>query len=470
MNTQKQKVATTKTQQQNEILDLCFENIWFAKSNFSLIDYKVSKTTTTSAIESKSASKSQDLRGTSPQLRSSDLARKREWAQLRKQNLAEDFASCPPSLAEGARGWVSLEVSKSPASLKSQNLQSKEKTDSSKADIAKEKSNNANFASAKSTHPQTPSAREGAFRSVATLSNEGASFWASSAREGVFKAKIQTTNPKKLALSLATSALLAGVALLDTSAANCIQRSAEGQSYLDCFGSMPPQDLSTAINNKNMLINLGRGEANPLNVGAGSVTATISNNLVFRSVNAPNTDFSITGNSGAGLLLPYTLGNHTANASTLRSLTVSGTINNQSYGSDEVYGNGVKIAFDIHAGTQIGRREADGTIIGGITLKDGANITNAAMAIYGGYAGGTRSTFVSQIAASGTNASTIQTLNLGYYKFAGDYADLFGNYLIGTGGTINVTTLNVYQSTITLDSVASTWNGHNLGAIRHSHK
>ncbi|MGX3044070.1 hypothetical protein [Helicobacter sp. T3_23-1056] len=35
-----------------------------------------------------------------PQLRSSDLARKREWAQLCKQNPKS------PSLAEGARGWV----------------------------------------------------------------------------------------------------------------------------------------------------------------------------------------------------------------------------------------------------------------------------------------------------------------------------------------------------------------------------
>ncbi|MGX3044596.1 GIY-YIG nuclease family protein [Helicobacter sp. T3_23-1056] len=80
-------------------------------------------------------------RGTSPQLQSSDLARKREWAQLRKQNPffnnnkidchanADAFArndkidspsqnyqnlaegatkdkNNPPSLAEGARGWV----------------------------------------------------------------------------------------------------------------------------------------------------------------------------------------------------------------------------------------------------------------------------------------------------------------------------------------------------------------------------
>ncbi|MGX2972094.1 hypothetical protein [Helicobacter sp. T3_23-1059] len=64
----------------------------------------------------------------------------------------------------GLRGWVSLEVSKSPAFLKSQNLQKQEKADSSKADIANAKSNNANFASAKSTHPQTPSAMGGGKR------------------------------------------------------------------------------------------------------------------------------------------------------------------------------------------------------------------------------------------------------------------------------------------------------------------
>ena len=53
--------------------------------------------------------------------------------------------------------------------------------------LAKAKSNNANFASAKSTHPhptgcealaeaKTPSAREGDLRTVATLSREGAFF------------------------------------------------------------------------------------------------------------------------------------------------------------------------------------------------------------------------------------------------------------------------------------------------------
>ncbi|MGX2972439.1 hypothetical protein [Helicobacter sp. T3_23-1059] len=102
-------------------------------------------------------------------------------------SIADLQTSCPPSLAEGARGWVSLEVSKSPASLKNATLslralqrnawQSTTKNaanDSSKADIANAKSNNANFASAKTTHPQTPSAREGALRSIATLSREGA--------------------------------------------------------------------------------------------------------------------------------------------------------------------------------------------------------------------------------------------------------------------------------------------------------
>ena len=271
-------------------------------------------------------------------------------------------------------------------------------------------------------------------------------------REGAY-----ATTPRKLALSLLTASALASTSI-ELVAANCVQKNGGAGigSYLDCTGNMTPQDLTTAINSKNMLINLGRGEGGPLNIGAGTVTATISNNLVFRTVNAPNTDFNITGNSNAGLLLPYTLGNHTANASTIRSLTVSGTINNQSWGSDEVYGAGVKIAFDVHAGTQIGRREADGTLIGGITINSGASITSAAMAIYGGYAGGTRSTFVSQI----TNNGSIQTLNLGYYKFSEDYATLLGNYYIKGSGTIS--TLNVYQATLTLNSNGSDWSGHTI--------
>ena len=261
---------------------------------------------------------------------------------------------------------------------------------------------------------------------------------------------------RKIASSLAITTILASTSL-ELLVANCMTRNYGGTQYIDCTGTMPPQDLQNAINNKNMLINLGRGEANPLSIGAGTVTATIGNNLIFRSVSAPNTDFIITGNSNAGLLLPYTLGNHTANASTIRSLSVSGTINNQSYGSDEVYGNGVKIAFDVHAGTQIGRREADGTIIGGITINDGASVSNASMAIYGGYAGGTRSTFVSQL----TNNGTISTLNLGYYKFSEDYASLLGNYFInGASGTIS--RLNVYQATLTLDSNGDEWSKHTI--------
>ncbi|MGX2971592.1 hypothetical protein [Helicobacter sp. T3_23-1059] len=109
-------------------------------------------------------------------------------------SIADLQTSCPPSLAEGARGWVSLEVSKSPASLKNATLslralqrnawQSTTKNaanDSSKADIAKADSNNAK--SCNNTHPQTPSAREGALRSIATLS-----------REGDFKAKNANTS------------------------------------------------------------------------------------------------------------------------------------------------------------------------------------------------------------------------------------------------------------------------------------
>ncbi|ETD23023.1 hypothetical protein [Helicobacter macacae] len=359
-----------------------------------------------------------------------------------------------PSLAEGARGWVnptSASQAKSATANDKNATANQANTNStsiSKANISKLDSE-LSAKSAKNTHPQTPSAREGALR----VPNKVI------LREGAFKVANQQTTPtsRKLALSLLTASALASASLELAIAGTCTQKNDGNQPYLDCTGDFAPQDLQTAINSKNMLINLGRGENNPLSVSAGTVTATIGNNLVFRSVSAPNTDFNITGNSSAGLLLPYTLGNHTANASTIRSLTVSGTINNQSWGSDAVYGAGVKIAFDVHAGTQIGRREADGTIIGGITINSGASITSAAMAIYGGYDGGTRSTFVSQI----TNNGSIQTLNLGYYKFSGDYASLLGNYFIG-GSNGTISTLNVYQSTLTLDSNGNEWSKHTI--------
>ena len=356
----------------------------------------------------------------------------------------EEQSVISPSLAEGARGWVNPILES----------QAKSAT-----------------ASAKDTHPQTPSAREGAFKvalhahnaNPAVCHTERSEVSQKQNRDISLSLNMTTKNERhttptsrKIALSLLTASALGSASLELAIAGSCVQKNDGSQSYLDCTGDFAPQDLQTAINNKNMLINLGRGENNPLSVSAGTVTASISNNLVFRSVSAPNTDFVITGTSNAGLLLPYTLGNHTANGSTIRSISVCGTINNQSWGSDAVYGAGVKIAFDVHAGTQIGRREADGTIIGGITIKSGASITSAAMAIYGGYDGGTRSTFVSQI----TNNGSIQTLNLGYYKFSGDYASLLGNYFIGGSGTIS--TLNVYQSTLTLDSNGNEWSKHTI--------
>ena len=408
-----------------------------------------------------------------------------------------------PSLAEGARGWVNptLESQAKSATAKDKNATAGNANSASisKANISKLDSA-LSAKSAKDTHPQTPSAREGAFKVAPHAQNSNSTIChtegvARSISRNISKDSIHchtersevskntrvsnadayTQNhldisvstkpqydntrandksPRKLALSLITASALASTSL-ELAAAACVQKWDGAQNYLDCVGYFAPQDLQTAINNK-MLINLGRGEGNPLTVGAGTVTATIGNNLVFRSVSAPNTDFNITGQNNAGLLLPYTLGNHTANGSTIRSLTVSGTINNQSWGSDAVYGNGVKIAFDVHAGTQIGRREADGTIIGGITINSGAKVENAAMAIYGGYDGGTRSTFVSQI----TNNGTISTLNLGYYKFSGDYASLLGNYYIQGSGTIS--TLNLYQSTLTLDSNGNAWSAHTI--------
>ncbi|MGX2972841.1 hypothetical protein [Helicobacter sp. T3_23-1059] len=108
-------------------------------------------------------------------------------------SLAELQTSCPPSLAEGARGWVSLD-STSKTSLHDS------KADSSKADIAKAKSsvvsfanadsNNANFASAKSTHPLTPSAREGEQKKKSSAKGGGGGKAKSSAKESGTKRKI----------------------------------------------------------------------------------------------------------------------------------------------------------------------------------------------------------------------------------------------------------------------------------------
>ena len=74
---------------------------------------------------------------------------------LSPPSIAEDFASYSPSIAEGARGCVSLD-SNSKISLRNS------KADSSKADIENAKSSvasivKANFASTKTTHPLAPS-------------------------------------------------------------------------------------------------------------------------------------------------------------------------------------------------------------------------------------------------------------------------------------------------------------------------
>ena len=299
-----------------------------------------------------------------------------------------------PSLAEGARGWIDTTSA----------LQAKSAT-----------------ANTKDTHPQTPLVlREGAFN------------------------QHNTPTPRKLALSLATASIIVGASIELATAACVAKRNSDGSTYYDCTGSMSAAELLAATNNKNALINLGRGEGDPLNVGAGSVSISNSGLTIFRGVNAANTDFNITGSGSAGVLLPYTLGNHQTNASTLRNLTLNGTLDNTSWGSQEVYRQYLDV--DIHAGTQI---------LG--TLTNNATLTHA-MAIYGGYEGTDRSTNVNKL----VNNGTIPTLYLGYHQFAGDFASILGSYKIDGSGTIN--TLNVYQATLSIDANALTdstgWNAH----------
>ena len=265
-----------------------------------------------------------------------------------------------------------------------------------------------------------------------------------------------THHSKNLAISLATATAMAATSLTPLAAA-CVQRTYESGKYLDCNGSFSPQSLQSAIDNKNMLINLGWANTDTT-VSGGQVSVTIGNNFIFRNVNATNVDFIINGTSLAGLHLPYTQSNHTENASSLRTLVVKGTLNNTSYGSYTVYNS--LISLDVHAGTSIGYRDADGRLHGGIYIDSGAKVTNA-MAIYGGYAGGNKSTYVSQI----TNAGTIDILNIGYHQFAGDYATLLGSYYIDnvsydktSKGSSTIGTLNIYQATLTLDTDGNDWS------------
>ena len=299
-----------------------------------------------------------------------------------------------------------------------------------------------------------------------------------SARERVFKAKIQTTKPKKrLALSIATA--FASIASLDFAVAGeCILASTgygfgSTQQKVYCTGS-----FASASMFQTQLESAAKGATNgglfyiggtddksspiPTSIGAGTATINLANlgtaqydfSFQFFGVNAPDTTLKFTGthaNKPLGILMPYSekSANHNSNGSIFFAMEIDTDVNYASYGVTNVYGRALSLS--IHGGTQIGRvDERSGEYLGGITISQGKTVN--AMAIYGGFGGTDRSSFVSRL----TNEGTITELNLGWKEFAGDFASVLGLYNIGGNGSIG--TLNVYQATLTLNSNPSTWN------------
>ena len=273
----------------------------------------------------------------------------------------------------------------------------------------------------------------------------------------------QPHNPKsshksknRLALSIFVASALASASLeLAVAACEVKYNAQSGGNMIDCQGTVNASYLKDQLadNTSLKLINLGRGPGLTVIDDGTKVDFSSSANVIFRAVSAANIDFTITGSGNAGVLLPFTLGNHAENGSTLRNLTIRGTLNNTSWASRVVYGE--QLDVDIHAGTQIFEK---------LTFDTNSQLTNG-MAIYGGYRSDSgsiedRSTYVGSI----TNNGTIATLHLGYRQFAGDFASILGSYKIEGSGTIS--TLNVYQATLSINSNADNradkngWNNH----------
>ena len=378
------------------------------------------------------ASKSKDLRGN----------------PINPPSLAGGDSTYSPSLAEGVRGWVDTTSA----------IQAKSAT-----------------ANAKNTHPQTPLVlREGAFvlptRKVAnTLTLRKGT----SAHTQYDNTHASDKSHRKLALSLATASIIATASLDTLAAGDCVvlQHSAAVGSTnkrVECTGSFGASEFQSKLETAGKAANSGLfyigTSGGGTSIGAGSVTINLASvgtaqydySFQFYGLNAPNTTFTFSGDHNGkplGILMPYSEagGSHGANGSTLFGLVLDTNVDYASYGVANVYGRA--LGLSIHGGTQIGRvDERSGEYQGGLTINAGKTVN--AMAIYGGFAGTDRSTFVSKI----TNNGTITDLNLGWKEYAEDFASVLGLYNISGTGTI--TTLNVYQATLTINSNPSTWNQH----------
>ena len=272
--------------------------------------------------------------------------------------------------------------------------------------------------------------------------------------------------------------MLAGIASLNVAVAGeCILAStglpwSSTQQKVYCTGSFASASLfqsqlenaaKSATQGGLFYIGSTDDKSSPIStsIGAGTAILDLANlgtaqfdySFQFFGVNAPDTTLKFTGThtKPLGILMPYSekSANHNSNGSSFYAMEIDTNVDYDSYGVVNVYGRALSLS--IHGGTQIGRvDERSGEYLGGITINAGKTVN--AMAIYGGFGGTDRSSFVSKL----TNNGTIKELNLGWKEFAGDFASVLGLYNIGGSGTIE--NLNIYQSTLTINSNPSTWN------------
>ncbi|MGX3045355.1 hypothetical protein [Helicobacter sp. T3_23-1056] len=404
--------------------------------------------------------KSHSYRKTHPQAPS---AREGAYFGLpRATSCARNDGVISPSLAEGARGWVSCHTKQSEVSQNVQinrdisrsraqydnkrdvSVSVKSHYDSKHSVIASERSERgnpqcriskvdchanasafarndgnaksfndkiANFASAKSTHPQTPSAREGAFNSLSKSSlranavsvaiheknptenidchefasansrndgivspsiadlhtscppslAEGARGWVSldstadiidkiDCHDSTLRAESRNDKKKRLALSLATSAFVAGLATIDSAVASCV----ESGGNVICSGNMNATDVSSYITShagRNVLLGT---QDSPLNV-SGDLTLN-RQGAILRTQNSLNV---------GKLTLQNFNGVHIGNSSRIDTLEVSGTIDgvNMTPG-DNWY------SLKIGGGTLISGSITGNGTIGGLAIGD----------------------------------------------------------------------------------------------------
>ena len=399
-----------------------------------------------------------------------------------------------PSLAEGARGWVNttLESQAKSATTNDKNaVASKHSTSSLRANevsVAIQKSKEKDidcheFDKSNSRNDEISSYNVGiidchANASAFARNDEQSTHNDKKVRQydTAHTSDKNHTPPtsRKIALSLLTASALGSASLELAIAGDCVilQHSSVASATrkrVECTGSFSASEFQSKLETAGKSANSGLffigTSGGGTSIGAGSVsinlgsigTAQYDYSFQFYGLNAPSTTFTFTGNGTTGktlgILMPYSEagGSHGANGSTLFGLTLDTNVNYSSYGVANVYGKA--LGLSIHGGTQIGRvDERSGEYQGGLTINAGKSVN--AMAIYGGFAGTDRSTFVSKI----TNNGTISELNLGWKEYADDFASVLGLYNISGNGTI--TTLNVYQSTLTINSNPATWNDH----------